>query len=143
MNDPSANAASAPPGAVARMLDSDVWHSFKGSPVAMLAALTAALCVFVALFAPWVAPFDPYDLAAIDLMDARLPPAWMEGGDARYWLGTDKQGRDLFAVLIVGTWLTAKVGLLAGFFGVVIGTVRSRPPLAHDPLMAMWSRRSA
>lgn len=124
MDDPTANAANAAraaPGAVARMLDSDVWHSFKGSPVAVLAALTAALCVFVALFAPWVAPFDPYDLAAIDLMDARLPPAWMEGGDARYWLGTDDQGRDILSTIMYGARISLAVGLAAVALSVVLG----------------------
>jgi peptide/nickel transport system permease protein len=65
-------------GRVARFLDSDIGHSFRSSPVAMAAALIAFVCVF----APWVAPHNPFDLATLDLSDARLPPAWSEGGNA-------------------------------------------------------------
>lgn len=60
-----------------------------------------------------------YDISLAEPLSASpaKPPS------LKYPLGTDKQGRDLFAVLIVGTWLTGKVGLLAGLIGVVIGTV--------------------
>ena len=80
-----------------RFFDSDVWFSFRTSPVAMVAALVALLCAFCAFFAPWVAPYDPFDLAALDLSDARLPPAWSEEGQPRYLLGTDDQGRDILS----------------------------------------------
>ncbi len=59
-----------------RWLDSDVWHSFRTSPVAMAAAAVALLCIFCAVFAHWVAPHNPFDLASLELGDARLPPAW-------------------------------------------------------------------
>ena len=52
--------------ALGRFFDGDVWHSFRSSPVAMAAAVVAALCVFCAAFAPWVAPHDPLTDAAID-----------------------------------------------------------------------------
>ena len=55
-----------------RFFDSDVWFSFRTSPVAVLAALVALLCAFCAFFAPWVAPYDPFDLAALDLSDAQV-----------------------------------------------------------------------
>ena len=80
MTTTTAAAAPRAPGALARFFAGDVWHSFQRSPVAIVAAVIAALCVFVALFAPWIAPHDPFDLAAVDLSDARLPPLWMEGG---------------------------------------------------------------
>ena len=64
--------ASAPaPGALARFFDGDVWYSFRQSPVAMLAAFVALLCMVAAIGAPWLAPHNPYDLASIDLMNAR------------------------------------------------------------------------
>ena len=106
----------AAPGALARFFDGDVWHSFKNSPTAMVAAVIAFVCVFCALFAPWVAPFDPFDLATLDLADSRLPPAWVEGGNAKYWLGTDDQGRDILSALMFG----ARISLLVGVASVVL-----------------------
>ena len=71
---------------LARWLDSDVWHSFCASPMAMGAAVIAALCLFCSVFAPWVSPHNPFDLATLNLSDARLPPAWMEGGQPSFVL---------------------------------------------------------
>ncbi|CAD5372583.1 dipeptide transporter; membrane component of ABC superfamily [Rubrivivax sp. A210] len=106
----------APGGRLARWLDSDVWHSFRHSPTAMVAALIAALCLAVSLFAPWVAPHQPFDLATLDLLDARLPPAWQEGGKATYLLGTDDQGRDILSALFYG----ARISLFVGFASVLL-----------------------
>jgi peptide/nickel transport system permease protein len=110
-----------PPGAFARFLDGDVWHSFRNSPVAMLAALTAFVCIVGALGAPWLAPHNPYDLATIDLSDARLPPAWMEGGAAKFPLGTDDQGRDILSTIMYGARISLFVGMAAVAISVVLG----------------------
>jgi len=64
-----------------RAFDSDLGYSFRTSPTAVLAAAIALVCVFCAVFAPWVAPHNPFDLASLDLMNARLPPMWSEGGN--------------------------------------------------------------
>lgn len=109
------------PGRLARWLDSDVWHSFRNSPMAMVAAVIAALCVFGSLLAPWVTPHDPFDLATLSLSDARLPPAWMEGGTRKYLLGTDDQGRDILSALFYGARLSLAVGLASVALSVVIG----------------------
>ena len=77
---PAAAQAAPTPGAMARFFDGDVWYSFKNSPVAIIAALIATLCVVCALFANWIAPHNPLDLATLELMDARLPPAWEDEG---------------------------------------------------------------
>ncbi len=104
-----------------RFFDSDVWFSFRASPVAIVAALVALLCAFCAFFAPWVAPYDPFDLAALDLNDARLPPAWSEEGQPRYLLGTDDQGRDILSALMYGARISLLVGLASVLLSVVIG----------------------
>jgi peptide/nickel transport system permease protein len=104
-----------------RFFDSDVWFSFRTSPVAVVAALVAFLCAFCAFFAPWVAPHDPFDLAALDLSDARLPPAWSEEGQPRYLLGTDDQGRDILSALMYGARISLLVGLASVLLSVVIG----------------------
>ena len=96
--------------------DSDVWHSFRSSPVAMLAAVITAVCFVCALFAEAVAPHNPFDLATLELMDSLKPPAWVEGGDAKYLLGTDGQGRDILSALMYG----ARISLLVGFASVLL-----------------------
>ena len=78
-----------------RWWDGDVGYSFRTSPTAIFAALIALTCLVCALFAPWIAPHNPFDLSTLQLDNARLPPAWSEGGKAGYLLGTDDQGRDI------------------------------------------------
>src|SRR5262245_50061062 len=97
MMDPSATTQ---PAAFARFLDGDVWHSFRSSPVAMVAAVIALVCLFCSVFAPWVAPHNPFDLATLELSDARLPPAWDPEGKPKYLLSTDDQGRDILSGLM-------------------------------------------
>ncbi|MEY3252974.1 MAG: hypothetical protein RL227_1947 [Pseudomonadota bacterium] len=104
-----------------RWRDSDVWHSFKRSPTAIVAALIAAVCLFCSLFAPWVAPHNPFDLATLNLLDSRLPPAWMEGGNPSYLLGTDDQGRDILSALFYGARISLLVGLASVLLSLVVG----------------------
>ncbi len=111
----------ATPGRLARWLDSDVWHSFITSPMAMLAAFIAVLCIVCSVFAPWVSPHNPFDLATLNLSDARLPPAWMAGGDKRFLLGTDDQGRDILSALFYGARLSLAVGLASVLLSVLVG----------------------
>jgi peptide/nickel transport system permease protein len=112
---------SAQQGRLARWLDSDIWHSFKSSPTAMVAAAIAALCLLCALFAPWVSPHNPFDLATLNLSDARLPPAWIEGGTTTYLLGTDDQGRDILSALFYGARISLLVGLASVLVSLVVG----------------------
>ncbi len=107
--------------ALRRFFDGDVWHSFRNSPVAMVAAAVAALCVFCAAFAPWVAPHDPFDLASLELSDSRLPPAWDAEGKPAYLLGTDDQGRDILSALMYGARISLLVGLASVLLSVLVG----------------------
>ena len=104
-----------------RWLDSDVGHSFRTSPTAVMAAVIAFVCVFCAVFAPWVAPHNPFDLATLELSNARLPPAWSEGGSRDFLLGTDDQGRDILSALMYGARISLAVGLASVLLSVVIG----------------------
>jgi peptide/nickel transport system permease protein len=106
---------------VARALDSDVWHSFKRSRIVMGAAVVTLLIFLGALFAPWVAPHDPSDLASLSLLDSLLPPAWLEGGDARFLLGTDDQGRDVLSAILHGSRISLAVGFASVAFAAVLG----------------------
>jgi peptide/nickel transport system permease protein len=107
--------------ALTRFFDGDVWHSFRASKITMLAAVVAFICVFCAVFAELVAPHKPFDLATLELMDSRLPPAWMEGGSSKYLLGTDDQGRDILSALMYGSRISLLVGLASVMLSMAIG----------------------
>ncbi len=112
----------APPRRIlARLLDSDLFYSFTRSPVTVLAALITAVMMGAAAFAPWVAPHTPFDLATLDLLDAFTPPVWVEGGDWRYLLGTDDQGRDVLSTIIYGARVSLLVGFAAVFLAMFLG----------------------
>ena len=63
-------AQAAPPGIGARILDSDLWYSFRRSPVTIVSAIITLGLILVALFAPLIAPQDPFDPANISIMDS-------------------------------------------------------------------------
>jgi peptide/nickel transport system permease protein len=111
--------------ALRRLLDHDLVWSFTRSPPTVLAALVTLLFVLAAAFAPWVAPHDPFDPASLDLLDAFTPPAWSEGGDPRFLLGTDDQGRDILSAILWGSRISLLVGfaavLLSAGIGVLLG----------------------
>ncbi len=112
-----------PLGFWGRLADNDVAHSFLTTPSAMIAAGIAVLCIGAALLAPLIAPFNPFDPSQISLWDGKLPPAWIEGGQAQYLLGTDNQGRDMLSTILYGGRLSIIVGLAAVCLGMVLGVV--------------------
>ncbi len=101
--------------------DSDVGHSFFSSPTAIVAAVIALVCLVAAVFAPWLAPHNPFDLTTLELGNARLPPAWSEGGSKGFLLGTDDQGRDILSALLYGARISLAVGLASVVLSVVVG----------------------
>ena len=105
----------------ARWFDSDIGYSFRTSPMAIIAAAIALVCVFCAAFANWVAPHNPFDLTTLVLSDARLPPFWQAEGSAKYLLGTDDQGRDILSALMYGARISLVVGAVSVLFSMVIG----------------------
>ena len=111
----------AAPGLLARALDSDLWFSFTRSPVVVVAALVTALYFLAALFAPWIAPQNPFDPAELSLIDSFTAPAWTEGGMPEYLLGTDDQGRDILSTLIYGARISLLVGFAAVLFSATLG----------------------
>jgi len=104
-----------------RWADSDVFYSFRTSPMAVIAALVALACIFSAAFAGWVAPHNPFDLTTLELSDARLPPGWNEDGMWKYPLGTDDQGRDILSAVIYGARISLVVGLASVLLSVLVG----------------------
>lgn len=123
-NNPSVSgseAPKAPRSALARFLDSDLFHSFLSSKVTVIAAITTVILMLAALFAPLIAPFNPFDLAQLDIMDARIPPIGMEWSDPRYLLGTDDQGRDMVSGILYGMRISLAVGFMSVAFAAVLG----------------------
>ena len=104
-----------------RWWHSDLGYSFRHSPLAMAAAVIAAVCIFCSVFAGWVSPTNPFDLATLELADSRLPPAWMQGGSAKYLLGSDDQGRDILSALIYGARISLVVGVASVLVSVIVG----------------------
>jgi peptide/nickel transport system permease protein len=117
----NAPAVSAGPGRLRRFLDSDLVWSFRHSPVAIIAAIVAALIMSAAAAAPLLAPHDPFDLASLSLLDASNPPAWIEGGSWTYPLGTDNQGRDVLSAILYGARLSLVVGVAAVISALSLG----------------------
>lgn len=115
------------PSAWQRFWGGDVMYSFRRAPVAIGAALVLLLCVLCAVFAPWVAPHNPQDLASLSLMDSELPPAWLPQGKSTFLLGTDAYGRDILSALFYGARVSLLVGLgavaLSMFIGIGLGLV--------------------
>ena len=106
---------------LARFWDSDVAYSFRQSPVAIGATVVAILMVFSAVFAAWVAPHNPFDLATLNLLDASLPPSWEEGGQPRFLLGTDDQGRDVYSAILYGMQISLAIGAASVVLSIALG----------------------
>ncbi len=104
-----------------RFFDSDIWWSFKRSPLTIAAAILAGLCLIAAVGAPLIAPHNPYDLASISLLDAGTPPTWIEKGTNKYLLGTDNQGRDILSTIMYGSRVSLLVAACAVTFSILLG----------------------
>ncbi|KAA0916031.1 ABC transporter permease [Aquicoccus porphyridii] len=103
--------------------DSDLWWSFKSSKSAMGAAIVLGLVILAAFLAPVLSPQNPYDLAALELWNAELPPVWMEGGQMPYILGTDVQGRDILSGILYGTRISIFIGIASVLVSLVVGVL--------------------
>jgi peptide/nickel transport system permease protein len=126
---------------IVRFWDHDLIWSLRSHPVALASAITLLILVLGAIFAPLIAPQDPYNLAMLNLDNAELPPVWEEEGRWPYMLGTDTQGRDLFSALLYGSRVSMiiglssvlvslgvglSLGLLAGYYGGLIDNALMR-----------------
>ena len=98
-----------------------VLSRFLGDPVAIGAGVVLLVLVLMAVFAPLIAPQNPYDLMQIDIMDSEMPPAWRAGGDERFLLGTDTQGRGVLSTIMYGTGISLLIGVGAVVVQAVLG----------------------
>ena len=104
-----------------RFFASDIFYSFRRSPLIIVSAAVTLICILGAVFAGWIAPHNPFDLATLNLMDSFTPPSWSEGGKAQYFLGTDDQGRDVLSTIMYGARVSLLVGILAVFLAMIVG----------------------
>ncbi len=104
-----------------RVVDSDLWFSFSRSPTVVVAAAVATIMMMAALFAPLIAPQDPFDLTSLSILDAHIPPAWMAADDHRFLLGSDDQGRDVLSAILYGSRISIGVGLASVALALVLG----------------------
>lgn len=98
-----------------------VFKRFLGDPVAMAAGIVLLLLVLMAAFAPFIAPQNPYDLMQLDIMDSEMPPSWQDGGDERFLLGTDAQGRGVLSTIMYGTGISLLIGIGAVIVQAILG----------------------
>jgi peptide/nickel transport system permease protein len=94
---------------------------FFESRIATAAFIVLLGIIFLAVFAPFVSPTDPYDLAVVSIMDSRLPPGSESFEGVMFWLGTDGAGRDLLSSIIYGLRTSLGVGVASGLIAMVIG----------------------
>jgi len=102
-------------------IENELLYLFLRSRVAQIAALISVLMMGAAALASVIAPTNPYDLTSFELMDSLIPPSFVEGGEARFFMGTDDQGRDLLSAIMYGTRLSLTIGLLSITFASVLG----------------------
>lgn len=99
-----------------------VKRSLSKNKGAMISLLILAVFVFMAVFAPLVAPYSP---STVNEAGVIVPPAFINGGSGQFFLGTDDLGRDLFSRLVYGSRVSLGVGFmvvfLSLFFGVLLG----------------------
>lgn len=99
-----------------------ILRGLLSSPKATLAAVVCLILVFSAIFAPLIAPQNPYDLNEIDFFDAKLPPLSEGYSSVTYLLGTDGQGRDMFSAMLYGLRTSLAVGVTSGLLAMLVGT---------------------
>lgn len=96
---------------------------FASSKSAVVGLIVLILCIGAAVFAPWLAPQNPFDLATLDILDAKLPPGSTNyDGSLTYWLGTDGQARDVLSAILYGMRISLFVGFVSVLSAFVIGT---------------------
>ena len=102
-------------------------YSFLRDPVAIGSFIITMFLVVAGFLSPVIAPHNPYDTTTIDVLDSEIPPVWMEGGETRFLLGTDSQGRDMLSTILYGTRVSVVIGLgavvLQAFIGIAIGLI--------------------
>ncbi len=108
---------------LSKILQSDLWWSFRHHPSAIAAAILLLILIGSAFFSPLITAQNPYDLASLDLLNAEIPPIWMPEGQWPFILGTDVQGRDVLSAILYGSRASIIIGVSSVFVSLIIGTM--------------------
>lgn len=126
-----------------KWLKSRRMQSFLGDPSALVGAALLLAFLLGAIFAPIVAPMDPYDLTKVDLANFLIPPSWMEGGVGDFPLGTDDQGRGILSTILFGLRTSLIVGISVVAISSVIGIVLGMLGAYYGGLLDAFIMRAA
>jgi peptide/nickel transport system permease protein len=121
-------------GLMRTIIASKRMQSFLGDPSGMVGGVILFVFFFAALFAPYLAPTDPYDLTTVDLANFLLEPSWMDQGVSAFPLGTDDQGRGILSTILYGlrtslivsvsvVTISSIVGIILGMLGAYYGGI--------------------
>lgn len=113
--------ATQPTGLLARLRRSDLFYDFARDPMAIVAAIVLVIFAVAGIAPQLIAPYDAFDPTQVQLLNAFRPPAWFDGGDPRFLLGTDDQGRDMISAIVFGARVSLFVGLAGVLLALVIG----------------------
>jgi peptide/nickel transport system permease protein len=113
--------ASSPTRWLGRIIDSDIFYSFRRSKLTMVAAAVTGVFFLLAILAPVLAVQNPFDPAQLELINSRIAPLWTADGQSPFLLGTDEQGRDVFSAIVYGLRVSLVVGILGVLFAAVLG----------------------
>ncbi|WP_022707481.1 ABC transporter permease [Paracoccus zeaxanthinifaciens] len=101
-----------------------ILRQFMEDPVAVIGLILFVAIAALAIAAPWIAPQNPYDLTQLDIMDSALPPGEVSFGSGQtYWLGTDRQGRDMLSGILYGLRISLLVASVSLGLAITIGTI--------------------
>jgi peptide/nickel transport system permease protein len=100
----------------------DVVARFQSDGLAVFGLVLLLAILAIALLAPWIAPQNPYDIAALNLADGRLRPGSVGAGGRVYWLGSDEQGRDVLSAIMYGLRISLAIGVASSLVAMLIGT---------------------
>jgi len=89
--------------------------------VAVAGAVGVLIIALIAIFAPWLSPTDPYDLATVSVLDSRLAPGKTMMTGVTAVVGTDGMGRDMLSAMFYGLRISLGVGVMSGFIALCIG----------------------
>ncbi|MBS3811481.1 MAG: ABC transporter permease [Halanaerobiales bacterium] len=104
-------------------MESEFFFNYKRNIPAIIGTIIIIIFLLMATIGPLLVTQNPYNLSEIQLMDAYKPPAWVDGGELKFPLGTDSQGRDILSSVVYGSRISLFIGLTGMILSAFIGTV--------------------